>query len=206
MSRSPHRREILAGGLALAAGGSAQTSVLADDGVVRVTIRTAKGEIAVDLYAAKAPVTVKNFLRYVDAKLLDKSSFYRASHVPNAPDHGLVEAGLRGDPKKVFKPIAHESTAKTGLTHKDGTLSMARREPGTATADFFVVVGDQPGFDADPTGQGDKDGFAAFGQVTSGMDVVHAIFEQKVSATAGVGAMKGEMLSPPVPIVSVRRA
>jgi peptidyl-prolyl cis-trans isomerase A (cyclophilin A) len=105
----------------------------------------------------------------------------------------------------VFKPIAHESTAKTGLTHKDGTVSMARRGPGTATADFFIVVGDQPGFDADPTGQGDKDGFAAFGQVVDGMDVVHAIFEQKVSATAGVGAMKGEMLSPPVPILTVRR-
>jgi peptidyl-prolyl cis-trans isomerase A (cyclophilin A) len=200
MTLAVHRRAVLAGGLALAA-----TGALADDGVVQVAIRTAKGVITIDLYAAKAPITVKNFLRYVDAKRLDGASFYRASHVPNAPDHGLVEGGLRGDPKKVFKPIAHESTATTGLTHKDGTVSMARRGPGTATADFFVVVGDQPGFDADPTGQGDKDGFAAFGQVTSGMEVVHAIFEQKVSATAGVGAMKGEMLSPPVPIVSVRR-
>jgi peptidyl-prolyl cis-trans isomerase A (cyclophilin A) len=199
------RREVLAGGLALAASGAATASV-AEDGVVRVAIKTSKGTITVDLYAAKAPITVRNFLRYVDAKLLDRSSFYRVSHVPNAPDHGLVEGGLRGDPKKVFKPIPHESTAKTGLAHKDGTLSMARRAPGTATADFFVVMGDQPGFDADPTGQGDKAGFAAFGQVMDGMDVVRAIFEQKVSATAGVGAMKGEMLSPPVPILMVRRA
>ncbi|MGZ3275090.1 MAG: peptidylprolyl isomerase [Phenylobacterium sp.] len=205
MTRSIHRRGVLAGGLALAAEGAATASG-ADDGVVRVAIRTGKGTITVDLYAAKAPITVKNFLRYVDAKLLDRSSFYRVSHVPNAPDHGLVEGGLRGDPKKVFKPIAHESTAKTGLTHKDGTVSMARRAPGTATADFFVVMGDQPGFDADPAGQGDKDGFAAFGQVVDGMDVVRAIFEQKVSATAGVGAVKGEMLSPPVPILTVRRA
>lgn len=204
MTRSLPRREVLAGGLALAATGAATASG-ADDGVVPVAVKTAKGVISIDLYAAKAPVTVKNFLRYVDARLFDKSSFYRASHVPNAPDHGLIEAGLRGDPKKVFKPIPHESTAKTGLTHKDGTLSMARRAPGTATADFFIVVGDQPGFDADPTGQGDKDGFAAFGQVTGGMEVVHAIFEQKVSATAGFGAMKGEMLSPPVPILTVRR-
>ncbi|MGZ5986077.1 MAG: peptidylprolyl isomerase, partial [Caulobacteraceae bacterium] len=181
MTRSIHRRGVLAGGLALAAEGAATASG-ADDGVVRVAIRTGKGTITVDLYAAKAPITVKNFLRYVDAKLLDRSSFYRVSHVPNAPDHGLVEGGLRGDPKKVFKPIAHESTAKTGLTHKDGTVSMARRAPGTATADFFVVMGDQPGFDADPAGQGDKDGFAAFGQVVDGMDVVRAIFEQKVSA------------------------
>ncbi|MGZ5947673.1 MAG: peptidylprolyl isomerase [Caulobacteraceae bacterium] len=205
MTRSIHRRGVLAGGLALAAEGAATASG-ADDGVVRVAIRTGKGTITVDLYAAKAPITVKNFLRYVDAKLLDRSSFYRVSHVPNAPDHGLVEGGLRGDPKKVFKPIAHESTAKTGLTHKDGTVSMARRAPGTATADFFVVMGDQPGFDAYPAGQGDKDGFAAFGQVVDGMDVVRAIFEQKVSATAGVGAVKGEMLSPPGPILTVRRA
>lgn len=201
MSHPLHRREVLAGGLALAA-----TGALADDGVVQVAIKTPKGAITLALYAAKAPITVKNFLRYVDAKRLDGATFYRASHVPNAPDHGLVEGGLRGAPSKVFKPIAHESTAVTGLTHKDGAVSMARREPGTATADFFVVVGDQPGFDADPTGQGDKDGFAAFGQVTGGMDVVRAIFEQKVSATAGVGAMRGEMLSPPVPILTVRRA
>jgi peptidyl-prolyl cis-trans isomerase A (cyclophilin A) len=185
---------VIAGGLALAASRAG-----AEDGVVQVSVKTSQGAITIDL------VTVKNFLRYVDAKLLDRSSFYRVSHVPNAPDHGLVEGGLRGDPKKVFKPIAHESTTKTGLTHKDGTVSMALREPGTATADFFIVVGDQPGFDADPSGQGDKDGFAAFGQVTGGMDAVRAIFEQKVSATAGAGAMKGEMLSPPVPILTVRR-
>jgi len=209
MSQPLPRREVLAGGLALAAAGAAKGS-RADDGVVQVAVKTAKGVISIDLYAAKAPVTVKNFLRYADARLFDRSSFYRVSHAPNAPDHGLVEGGLRGDPKKVFKPIAHESTVKTGLTHKDGTVSMARRGPGTAAADFFIVVGDQPGFDADPTGQGsgghgDKDGFAAFGQVTGGMDVVLAIFEQKVSATAGAGAMKGEMLSPPVPILTVRR-
>jgi peptidyl-prolyl cis-trans isomerase A (cyclophilin A) len=205
MTRLIHRRKVLAGGLALTGAGATSTLTLADDGVVAVAIKTPKGVITADLYAGKAPITVKNFLRYVDARRLDGASFYRASHVPNAPDHGLVEGGLRGAPSKIFKPIAHESTAKTGLTHKDGTLSMARLQPGTATADFFVVVGDQPGFDADPTGQGDKDGFAAFGQVTGGMDVVHAIFEQKVSATAGVGAMKGEMLSPPVPMLSVRR-
>ena len=194
-----HRRTVLAGTLCAAA-----SPVLAQD-VVRVAIRTSKGPITAELYAAKAPLTVKNFLRYADARLLDKSTFYRVSHVPNAPDKGLVEGGLRGDPKKVLKPVAHESTAKTGLTHKDGTLSMARRNPGTATADFFVVVGDQTGFDADPTGENDKDGFAAFGQITEGMDVIHAIFAAPLSRNAGVGAMKGEMLSPPVQIISVRR-
>lgn len=202
MTRPLGRRELVIGSLAAAAVGA---PALGQDGTVQVAIRTAKGVITLRLEAAKAPITVKNFLRYVDAKRYDKSSFYRVSHVSNAPDHGLVEGGLSGDPRKVFKPIAHESTAKTGLTHKDGTVSMARRAPGTATADFFIVVGDQPGFDADPSGQGDKDGFAAFGQVVEGMDVVRAIFEQKVSPTAGVGAMKGEMLSPPVTILSIRR-
>ena len=151
----------------------------------------------------KAPITTKNFLRYVDARLLDGSSFYRVSHAPNAPRIGLIEGGLRG--RKVFKPIAHESTATTGLTHKDGTISMARLQPGSATADFFIVVGDHPGFDADPAAEGDNQGFAAFGRVVDGMDAVRAIFTQKVSPTAGAGVMKGEMLSPPAPIISVRR-
>ena len=137
------------------------SGALAQDGQVRVAVKTSKGMITLVLEAAKAPLTTRNFLRYVDAKLYDKSTFYRVSHVSNAP--------------------------------------------GTATADFFIVVGDQPGFDADPSGQGDKDGFAAFGQVVEGMDLVHAIMEMKVSPTAGVGAMKGEMLSPPVPIISMRR-
>jgi peptidyl-prolyl cis-trans isomerase A (cyclophilin A) len=201
MRKPPHRRDIIAGALALAAG----PALAQGSGLVRVQIKTSKGVLTAELEAAKAPLTVKNFLRYVDARLYDKSSFYRVSHVPNAPDHGLIEGGLRGDPKKVLKPVAHESTAKTGLTHKDGTLSMARRGPGTATADFFVVVGDQKGFDADPAGENDKDGFAAFGQVVEGMEVVHAIFEAPLSRTAGAGAMKGEMLSPPVIISSIRR-
>jgi len=184
----------------------AATGANAQTGLVRVAIKTAKGVITVDLEAAKAPITTKNFLHYVDAKRLDGSDFYRVSHAPNATDHGLIEGGLRGAPSKIFKPIPHESTAQTGLTHKDGTISMARRSPGTATADFFIVVGDQMGFDADPTSDGDKNGFAAFGQVVEGgMDTVHAIFNEPVSPTLGVGAMRGEMLKVPVKILSARR-
>ena len=201
MAQLLNRRATLAGGLALAGAPLAH----AQTGLVRVALKTGKGTITLDLEAAKAPITVRNFLRYVDMKLYDQSTFYRVSHVPNAVDHGLVEGGLRGARAKVLKPIAHESTIKTGLTHKDGTVSMARRAPGTADADFFIVVGDQPGFDADPTGEGDKDGFAAFGQVVEGMDVVHTIFELPVSPTAGVGAMRGQMLKPPVTILSARR-
>jgi peptidyl-prolyl cis-trans isomerase A (cyclophilin A) len=195
------RRLVLAGGLALASGRALAQD---DPGLKRVVMKTGQGVIVLELEAAKAPITTHNFLRYVDARLLDGASFYRVSHAPNAPDVGLIEGGLRG--RKAFKPIAHESTVKTGLTHKDGTISMARLAPGTATADFFIVVGDHPGFDADPKAEGDNQGFAAFGRVVEGMDVVHAIFTQKVSPTAGVGPMKGEMLSPPVPIVSIRRA
>ena len=203
MAKRIDRRWVLAGGMALTAGGALAQS---GPGLVRVALKTGRGVITLELDVGKAPVTARNFLRYVDAKLYDKSSFYRVSHVPNAPDHGLIEGGLRGDRAKVMKPIAHESTLTTGLTHKDGTISMARRAPGTATADFFIVMGDQPGFDADPSGQGDKDGFAAFGQVAEGMDVARAIFALPVSPTAGVGAMKGEMLSPPVTILAARRA
>ena len=82
---------------------------------------------------------------------------------------------------------------------------MARRAPGTANADFFICVGEHPGFDADPASEGDKDGFAAFGQVVEGMDVVHAIYTAPVSPTAGVGAMRGEMLRPSVTILTARR-
>ncbi len=196
------RRGMLAGGVALVSlAGSARSQ----DGAVRVVLKTTKGPIVLALEAVKAPITVRNFLHYVDAQRFDKADFYRVSHAPNHPDFGLIEGGLRGAPSKVFKPIPHESTLKTGLTHKDGTISMARRAPGTATADFFIVVGNQAGFDADPMSDGDKDGFAAFGQVVDGMDVVRAIFNQPVSATAGVGAMRGEMLKTPVTILSARR-
>jgi peptidyl-prolyl cis-trans isomerase A (cyclophilin A) len=196
------RRAILAAGLAMASGGALAQS---DASLVRVALKTTKGVITLDLDVGKAPITARNFLRYVDLKRFDRASFYRVSHAPNAADVGLVEGGLRADPAKVLKSIPHESTLKTGLTHKDGTISMARRAPGTANADFFICVGDHPGFDADPTGAGDKDGFAAFGQVVEGMDVVHAIFAQPTSPTAGVGAMRGEMLSQPVTILSARR-
>jgi peptidyl-prolyl cis-trans isomerase A (cyclophilin A) len=197
------RRGMLAGAAALASIAGAARSQSA---LPHVILKTTKGAITLELEAAKAPITVRNFLRYVDMKRFDKSDFYRVSHAPNQPEFGLIEGGLRGAPSKVFKPIPHESTLKTGLTHKDGVISMARRAPGTATADFFIVVGNQSGFDADPMSDGDKDGFAAFGQVVDGMDVVRAIFNQPVSATAGVGAMRGEMLKAPVVIISARRS
>jgi peptidyl-prolyl cis-trans isomerase A (cyclophilin A) len=203
MTHSMDRRIVLAGGLALAAG-----PVLAqpDSGLVRVALKTSKGVITLDLNQAKAPITTHNFLRYVDQRRFDHSTVYRASRVQTQPEIGVIEGGLRGDPAKVFKPIPLESTMKTGLAHKDGTISMASRGPGTATADFFICLGDQPSFDADPADTRGRTGFAAFGQVVDGMDVVRAIHALPTSPTAGVGAMKGEMLSPPVPILTARRA
>ena len=202
MTQHLNRRTLLASGLALAAG---PTLAQADIGLVRVALKTSKGVITVDLNTGKAPITAGNFLRYVELRKFDGIHFYRASPSIGAPEFGIIQAGLRGDPAKVLKPIPHESTAKTGLSHKDGTISMARRAPGTADADFFICVGDQPSFDADPAAKGDNHGFAAFGQVVDGMDVVRVILASPTSPTAGAGAMKGQMLSPQIPILTARR-
>jgi peptidyl-prolyl cis-trans isomerase A (cyclophilin A) len=173
---------------------------------VPVAIETSAGRIVVALDKAHAPVTTANFLHYVDTHRFDGESFYRAMHVPDADgnDGGLVQAGIRSDARKLYGPIAHESTAQTGLHNLAGTISMARLEPGSAKADFFILVSDMPGFDAGGPG-GDADGFAAFGQVVEGMDVVKKIWGSPVSATKGDGPMKGQMLEPPVKIVKAER-
>lgn len=197
------RRTLLISGLALAGGPAlAQTDAA---GLVRVALNTGQGVIVLDLNVGKAPITAKNFLRYVDLRRFDRGDFYRASRAQGAPQTGIVQGGPRNDPAGRLKPIAHESTTQTGLSHKDGTISMARLAPGTATADFFICVGDQTYLDADPTAKGDNLGFAAFGQVVDGMDIVHTILALPTSPTAGVGPMRGEMLSPRVPILTARR-
>ncbi len=171
---------------------------------VRVMLQTADGPIAVEVETERAPVTAANFLRYVDQKRLDGTSFYRAVKVGDG--YGLVQGGTRNDPKKTLKPIAHEATTKTKLSHLDGALSMARGDPGTASGDFFIVVGDLPSMDADPKAPGDNAGYAVFGKVVEGMDVVRRILLAPVSPTEGAGEMKGQMLSPTIRIVTARRA
>jgi peptidyl-prolyl cis-trans isomerase A (cyclophilin A) len=180
--------------------------VRADTPSVRVALTTALGVITLDLAADKAPITAANFLRYVDAKRFDGAAFYRAVHAGSGAATGLVQGGLRNDPTKTFPPIAHESTTTTGLHHVDGTISMARYDPGSAQAEFFICVGDQLYLDADPTQPGDNLGFAAFGRVSAGMDVTRAILAAPTSPTEGEGVMKGQMLSPAVPILTARRA
>jgi peptidyl-prolyl cis-trans isomerase A (cyclophilin A) len=173
---------------------------------VPVAIETSAGRIVVALDKAHAPVTTANFLHYVDTHRFDGESFYRAMQVPDADgnDGGLIQAGIRSDARKLYGPIAHESTTQTGLHNLAGTISMARLEPGSAKADFFILVSDMPGFDAGGPG-GDPDGFAAFGQVVDGMDVVKKIWASPVSATKGDGPMKGQMLEPPVKILKAER-
>lgn len=171
---------------------------------VRVSLQTSAGPILLEIESQRAPVTSRNFLRYVDQKKLDGIAFYRASKV--APGFGLIQGGVRNDPKKVLPAIAHEPTSVTGLSHVDGAIAMARGAPGTASGDFFITIGAMPTLDADPKQPGDNLGFAVFGRVVEGMEVVRAILDAPTSPTAGEGAMKGQMLSPPVKIVSARRA
>lgn len=171
---------------------------------VKVVLKTALGDIVLALETQRAPITAGNFLRYVDQKRLDGSEFYRSMAVGEDGQYGLIQGGLRGNPKRVLKPIAHEPTIVTGLSHVNGAISMARADPGTATADFFIVIGDLVSLDAQPNG-GDP-GYAVFGHVVEGMDVVHAIFGQPRSPTAGQGVMQGQMLAAPVKILSARRA
>lgn len=168
----------------------------------KVLIHTTAGDITVELYVDKAPITARNYLRYVDKRLFDGATFYRASKPPGqvGNDYGSIQGGLQSSPRKL-PPIPHESTLKTGILHRDGVISMGRFAPGTAQADWFICVGDMSYLDATP-----KDpGFAAFGHVIDGMDVVKAILGMPTDPNAGVGSMHGEMLKKPVKILTVRR-
>ena len=170
----------------------------------RVIITTEVGTITVELAADKAPITTANFLKYVDRRLYDGITFYRASKPPGqaANDYGSIQGGLRDDVKKKLPPIAHESTTKTGLKHGDGVISMGRYAPGTAQADWVICVGDMSYLDATAT----DPGFAAFGHVTDGMPIVQQILGMPTDPNKGVGAMKGQILVKPVKIISIRRA
>jgi len=195
--------------LALAAPLAAQSvQVPVDPEVVTVVLETSIGDITAEIEIERAPVTATNFLRYVDEKRLDGAVFYRAMRLDwgNQPN-GLIQGGTQGDPKRVLPPIAHERTSDTGLSHLRGALSMARYDPGTATGDFSIMLQTQPGMDADP-GNADpamRDGYAAFGYVVSGMEVVEAIHAAPTDPAKGEGWMKGQMLADPVKIVRARR-
>ena len=168
-----------------------------------VIIQTSVGDIRVHLESEKAPVTCNNFLKYVDEGLFSNARFHRTVTLkPDNQPHNkvkieVIQAGLdQAMEKKALPPIPLERTSKTGLRHKDGTISMARLEPDTASTEFFICVGDQPELDFKGKRNPDGQGFAAFGRVTQGMDVVRKIHRSNAS---------GQSLSPPILIQSVRR-
>lgn len=185
---------------------SAKPAPLPD--TVRVAMVTELGTMTMDIDAKHAPITARNFITYVDQKRFDGVTFYRVMKLDwGTPPNGIIQAGPRGDPKRVLKPIAHEPTTVTGILHKAGTLSMARLAPGTATADFTILLSDQPYFDADATREDPaaRDGYAAFGQIVEGMDVARKIYDVPLSPTLGQGILKGQMIERPVKILTARR-
>jgi peptidyl-prolyl cis-trans isomerase A (cyclophilin A) len=164
-----------------------------------VLVRTEAGDITIEVDTSRAPVTAANFLRYVDAGLYDGTAFFRTVTLVNQPANNVKIEVIQGgqvDPSREFPAIPHEATARTGLKHTDGAVSMARSRPGTATSSFFVCINDQPELDYGGRRNPDGQGFAAFGRVVSGMDVVRKI--QKLPA-------EGQQIKPPVKIFTIRR-
>jgi len=169
---------------------------------VRVRLETEQGPILLELNAKHAPVTVANFIAYVDQGRFDGTTFYRAAPTKGAPERGFIQGGIRRNYRLMLPPIAHEPTSKTGIRHEAGAISMARSETGAgAMGDFFILTAAMPQMDA----KGDEHGYAAFGRVIEGMDVVRRILAAPTVANAGRGAMRGQMLEKPVRIVSARR-
>jgi peptidyl-prolyl cis-trans isomerase A (cyclophilin A) len=166
--------------------------------LVPIAIETSAGRIVVALDKTHAPVTTANFLRYVDAHRFDGEKFYRAMRVG---DGGLILGGISSDARKLYPPIAHEPTTATGLKNVAGAIAMANGGPGTARADFFILASDIRSLDD----TAERPGFAVFGHVVEGMDVVKAILAAPVSPTNGEGPMKGQMLDPPVKIIKAER-
>lgn len=175
---------------------------------VDITIRTAMGDIDLELYPDRAPVTVANFLAYLDAGHYNGGGFYRVVRYDNDngnPKIEVIQGGANEGGRGAFPAIAHESTEDTGLLHVDGSISMARGGVGTATSEFFIVIGEQPGLDHGQPRNADMQGFAAFGQVVRGMDVVRAIDQLKAPPAEEGSYTSGQILEEPVQITAVVR-
>jgi peptidyl-prolyl cis-trans isomerase A (cyclophilin A) len=169
----------------------------------RVTVETELGQIVIEIDTVRAPITAANFLKYVDAELYDGGRFHRTvrtepdNQPQNAVKIDVIQAGA--NPARTieyFQPLAHEPTSQTKLTHVDGVVSMARAQVNTARDQFFICIGDQRELDAGGKRNADGHGFAAFGRVVSGMDVVRRIHASPSS---------GQTLTPPVRILRIRR-
>jgi peptidyl-prolyl cis-trans isomerase A (cyclophilin A) len=173
------------------------------DGNPIVLISTSLGDIAVEIFRVRAPITSENFLRYVDHRLYDGTAFFRTVTMGNQPSSEVKIEVIQGGtmPKdgaypSTYPPIEHETTETTGLRHVDGAVSMARMGPGTATSSFFICIGDQPELDYGGKRNPDGQGFAAFGCVTGGIGVARMIHRQP---------HEGQRLDPPIEIISTRR-
>ena len=168
---------------------------------VRVVVETELGPFELEVDADRAPVTATNFLRYVDGGHYDGGTFHRTVHEDNQPSDSIRIAVIQGSRNREagaagFSPIPLERTSATGLSHLDGTVSMARGRPDSATHSFFICIGDQPSLDYGGMRNADGQGFAAFGRVVEGMDVVRAIHRAPYDA---------QRLTPPVRIVRAYR-
>lgn len=164
------------------------------------TIKTSLGDITVELYPKKATITVDNFLKYVDAHLYDNTTFFRSVTLNNQPKDSVKIEVIQGgevDSTKVFAAIPLEITSKTGVLHKNGAISMARDTPDSATCSFFICINEQPSLDFGGKRNKDGQGFAAFGKVTKGMDVVKKIQQ--------LATNNDQYFKPPVLILSIIR-
>jgi peptidyl-prolyl cis-trans isomerase A (cyclophilin A) len=182
----------------LTGSGAAQSGSAAP----HVIVRTELGEIEIAVETSRAPITAQNFLKYVDAAHYDGGTWHRTVKMDNQPDNQIkievIQAGVNPDrAKDGFPPIPLERTNKTGILHKDGTVSMARGAADSATSGFFICINDQPSLDFGGMRNADGQGFAAFGQVVRGMDVVRRI--QQAPNT------EAQKLTPPIKILAVTR-
>ena len=184
--------------LGLAAAGAAQNAPR--PGMVRVRLVTSEGAIVLALDARRAPRTTANFLAYVDDGRLDDTRFYRAARSKGDPKRGFVQGGIGNDARRMLGRLPLESTNVTGLRHLDGTVSMAHGPaPNSGNGNFSIMVGPNPGLDA----HGRDPGYAAFGRVVAGMDVVKRILAKP--SGGGRGPMRGQMILEPVKLIRAQR-
>ena len=182
---------------------------LAGQSPVRVRVQTELGDIVVEVDTARAPATAANFLRYVDAGHYDGGNWHRTVKLDNQPESPVkievIQAAVNpARAKEGFPPIAIERTSTTGLLHKDGAISMARGAPDSATSGWFICINDQPSLDFGGARNPDGQGFAAFGRVVSGMDVVRKI-QAAPSSTTRTSNAEAQRLTPPIGIIKVER-
>ena len=178
-----------------------------EEKIINVTLQTTVGTIHIELYSEKAPISVANFLRYADDGYFNNTSFYRAVRYENdngSPKIEVIQGGI-GDGERSYPMIRHESTNITGLKHLDGTLSMSRGAVDTATSDFFICIGDQSGLDYGASRNSDGLGFAAFGRVTNGMDIVRKIHQMPSDKLTDNSYVKGQLINNPIIIKTIQR-